>query len=63
MMAKHFNVVTNSSHNMTRWCAQRLRALQNFNTLMAVTGGLCHSAISRLKDTYNLLPPDVTKVP
>ncbi|XP_051934864.1 RAS guanyl-releasing protein 4 isoform X1 [Hippocampus zosterae] len=41
--------------------AQRLRALQNFNTLMAVTGGLCHSAISRLKDTYNLLPPDVTK--
>ncbi|XP_077468167.1 RAS guanyl-releasing protein 4 [Stigmatopora argus] len=41
--------------------AQRLRALQNFNTLMAVTGGLCHSAISRLKDTYNLLPPDITK--
>ncbi|XP_061537699.1 RAS guanyl-releasing protein 4 [Phycodurus eques] len=40
---------------------QRLRALQNFNTLMAVTGGLCHSAISRLKDTYTLLPPDVTK--
>ncbi|XP_054650080.1 RAS guanyl-releasing protein 4 isoform X1 [Dunckerocampus dactyliophorus] len=42
--------------------AQRLRALQNFNTLMAVTGGLCHSSISRLKDTYNLLPPDITKV-
>ncbi|XP_061828349.1 RAS guanyl-releasing protein 4 isoform X3 [Nerophis lumbriciformis] len=41
--------------------AQRLRGLQNFNTLMAVTGGLCHSSISRLKDTYNLLPPDVTK--
>lgn len=41
--------------------AQKLRALQNFNTLMAVTGGLCHSSISRLKDTYNLLPPDVTK--
>ncbi|XP_049581278.1 RAS guanyl-releasing protein 4 isoform X1 [Syngnathus scovelli] len=41
--------------------AQRLRVLQNFNTLMAITGGLCHSAISRLKDTYNLLPPDVTK--
>uniref|UniRef100_A0A3Q3WBS6 Uncharacterized protein n=1 Tax=Mola mola TaxID=94237 RepID=A0A3Q3WBS6_MOLML len=35
--------------------------LQNFNTLMAVTGGLCHSSISRLKDTSNLLPPDVTK--
>ncbi|XP_061733894.1 RAS guanyl-releasing protein 4 isoform X4 [Nerophis ophidion] len=41
--------------------AQRLRGLQNFNTLMAVTGGLCHSSIFRLKDTYNLLPPDVTK--
>ncbi|XP_008424743.1 RAS guanyl-releasing protein 4 isoform X2 [Poecilia reticulata] len=42
--------------------AQKLRALQNFNTLMAVTGGLCHSSISRLKDTSNLLPPDITKV-
>ncbi|KAM9732792.1 LOW QUALITY PROTEIN: RAS guanyl-releasing protein 4 [Menidia menidia] len=41
--------------------AQKLRALQNFNTLMAVTGGLCHSSISRLKDTASLLPPDVTK--
>ncbi|XP_029923040.1 RAS guanyl-releasing protein 4 isoform X1 [Myripristis murdjan] len=41
--------------------AQKLRTLQNFNTLMAVTGGLCHSSISRLKDTYNLLPPDITK--
>ncbi|XP_018619144.2 RAS guanyl-releasing protein 4 isoform X1 [Scleropages formosus] len=41
--------------------AQKLRALQNFNTLMAVTGGLCHSAISRLKETACLLPPDVTK--
>ncbi|XP_071216341.1 RAS guanyl-releasing protein 4 isoform X2 [Salvelinus alpinus] len=41
--------------------AQRLHALQNFNTLMAVTGGLCHSSISRLKDTASLLPPDVTK--
>ncbi|XP_034086489.1 RAS guanyl-releasing protein 4 isoform X1 [Gymnodraco acuticeps] len=41
--------------------AQRLRALQNFNTLMAVTGGLCHSSISRLKDTSNLLTPDITK--
>ncbi|MEQ2170799.1 hypothetical protein GOODEAATRI_004051 [Goodea atripinnis] len=29
---------------------------------MAVTGGLCHSSISRLKDTSNLLPPDITKV-
>nr|XP_023663071.1 RAS guanyl-releasing protein 1-like isoform X2 [Paramormyrops kingsleyae] len=42
--------------------AQKLRVLQNFNTLMAVMGGLCHSAISRLKDTTSLLPPDVTKI-
>ena len=36
--------------------------MQNFNTLMAVTGGLCHSAISRLKDSYTHLSPDSTKV-
>uniref|UniRef100_A0A8C9P834 RAS guanyl releasing protein 4 n=1 Tax=Spermophilus dauricus TaxID=99837 RepID=A0A8C9P834_SPEDA len=42
--------------------AQRLRQLQNFNTLMAVTGGLCHSAISRLKDSQAHLSPDSTKV-
>uniref|UniRef100_A0A8C2M9Z6 RAS guanyl-releasing protein 4 n=1 Tax=Cricetulus griseus TaxID=10029 RepID=A0A8C2M9Z6_CRIGR len=41
--------------------AQRLRQLQNFNTLMAVTGGLCHSSISRLKDSHNHLSPDSTK--
>uniref|UniRef100_A0A8C9U236 RAS guanyl releasing protein 4 n=1 Tax=Scleropages formosus TaxID=113540 RepID=A0A8C9U236_SCLFO len=41
--------------------AQKLRYLQNFNTLMAVTGGLCHSSISRLKETSSLLPQDVTK--
>nr|XP_040134850.1 RAS guanyl-releasing protein 4 isoform X2 [Ictidomys tridecemlineatus] len=41
--------------------AQRLRQLQNFNTLMAVTGGLCHSAISRLKDSQAHLSPDSTK--
>ncbi|XP_006871605.1 PREDICTED: RAS guanyl-releasing protein 4 [Chrysochloris asiatica] len=42
--------------------AQKLRQLQNFNTLMAVTGGLCHSAISRLKDSHAHLSPDSTKV-
>nr|XP_058901004.1 RAS guanyl-releasing protein 4 [Kogia breviceps] len=41
--------------------AQRLLQLQNFNTLMAVTGGLCHSAISRLKDSHTHLSPDSTK--
>uniref|UniRef100_A0A0N4SUN7 RAS guanyl releasing protein 4 n=1 Tax=Mus musculus TaxID=10090 RepID=A0A0N4SUN7_MOUSE len=41
--------------------AQRLHQLQNFNTLMAVTGGLCHSAISRLKDSHVHLSPDSTK--
>uniref|UniRef100_W5KAV7 RAS guanyl releasing protein 4 n=1 Tax=Astyanax mexicanus TaxID=7994 RepID=W5KAV7_ASTMX len=41
--------------------AQKLRALQNFNTLMAVIGGLCHSSISRLKDTASLLSSDITK--
>nr|KAF6407869.1 RAS guanyl releasing protein 4 [Molossus molossus] len=42
--------------------AQSLHQLQNFNTLMAVTGGLCHSAISRLKDSHTHLSPDSTKL-
>ncbi|XP_070307032.1 RAS guanyl-releasing protein 4 isoform X3 [Odocoileus virginianus] len=41
--------------------AQKLLQLHNFNTLMAVTGGLCHSAISRLKDSHAHLSPDSTK--
>ncbi|KAE8585786.1 hypothetical protein XENTR_v10021455 [Xenopus tropicalis] len=40
---------------------QKLRKLQNFNTLMAVIGGLCHSAISRLKETHSHLSQEVLK--
>ncbi|XP_060684901.1 RAS guanyl-releasing protein 1-like isoform X1 [Hemiscyllium ocellatum] len=42
--------------------AQKLQQLQNFNTLMAVVGGLCHSSISRLKETSTCVPHDVHKV-
>lgn len=41
---------------------QKLHQLQNFNTLMAVIGGLCHSSISRLKETSSCVPHDVIKV-
>ncbi|KAG8143568.1 hypothetical protein E2320_000785 [Naja naja] len=41
---------------------QKLRQLQNFNTLMAIVGGLCHSTIARLKETHALLPSEVVKV-
>uniref|UniRef100_A0A8C2C178 RAS guanyl releasing protein 3 (calcium and DAG-regulated) n=1 Tax=Cyprinus carpio TaxID=7962 RepID=A0A8C2C178_CYPCA len=42
--------------------AQKLLHLQNFNTLMAVVGGLSHSSISRLKETHSHLSPEVTKL-
>ncbi|XP_061820599.1 ras guanyl-releasing protein 3 isoform X1 [Nerophis lumbriciformis] len=42
--------------------AQKLRQLQNFNTLMAVVGGLSHSSISRLKETQSHLSADVVKM-
>ncbi|XP_069805963.1 RAS guanyl-releasing protein 1 [Dendropsophus ebraccatus] len=42
--------------------AQKLQQLQNFNTLMAVIGGLCHSSISRLKETSSHVSHDVHKV-
>ncbi|KAM4690316.1 RAS guanyl-releasing protein 1-like [Rhinophrynus dorsalis] len=42
--------------------AQKLQQLQNFNTLMAVIGGLCHSSISRLKETSSHVPNEVCKV-
>ncbi|XP_067831190.1 RAS guanyl-releasing protein 1-like isoform X2 [Heptranchias perlo] len=41
--------------------AQKLRQLQNFNTLMAIIGGLCHSAISRLKETSSYFSQEVSK--
>ncbi|XP_026939644.1 RAS guanyl-releasing protein 1 isoform X1 [Sagmatias obliquidens] len=42
--------------------AQKLHQLQNFNTLMAVIGGLCHSSISRLKETSAHVPHEISKV-
>ncbi|XP_058255349.1 ras guanyl-releasing protein 3 isoform X1 [Hemibagrus wyckioides] len=42
--------------------AQKLLHLQNFNTLMAVVGGLSHSSISRLKETHAHLSVDVSKI-
>ncbi|XP_068195027.1 RAS guanyl-releasing protein 1-like isoform X1 [Antennarius striatus] len=42
--------------------AQRLHLMHNYNTLMAVVGGLCHSSISRLKDTTSHVPSEATKV-
>ncbi|XP_020485724.1 RAS guanyl-releasing protein 1 isoform X2 [Labrus bergylta] len=41
--------------------AQNLHLMHNYNTLMAVVGGLCHSSISRLKDTTSHVSCEVTK--
>lgn len=41
---------------------QCLHLMHNYNTLMAVVGGLCHSSISRLKDTTSHVNSEVTKV-
>uniref|UniRef100_A0A3Q3WUF3 Uncharacterized protein n=1 Tax=Mola mola TaxID=94237 RepID=A0A3Q3WUF3_MOLML len=41
--------------------AQKLLQLQNFNTLMAVVGGLSNSSISRLKDTQSHISPETNK--
>uniref|UniRef100_A0A0L8GJJ8 Phorbol-ester/DAG-type domain-containing protein n=1 Tax=Octopus bimaculoides TaxID=37653 RepID=A0A0L8GJJ8_OCTBM len=42
--------------------AQKLRNLQNFNTLMAVVGGLTHSALARLSKTNACLSSDTQKL-
>uniref|UniRef100_A0A3B3RY83 RAS guanyl releasing protein 2 n=1 Tax=Paramormyrops kingsleyae TaxID=1676925 RepID=A0A3B3RY83_9TELE len=41
--------------------AQKLLQLQNFNTLMAVVGGLSNSSISRLKDTQAHISSETNK--
>ncbi|KAF4009860.1 hypothetical protein G4228_000975 [Cervus hanglu yarkandensis] len=40
----------------------KLLQLQNFNTLMAVVGGLSHSSISRLKETHSHVSPETIKL-
>lgn len=42
--------------------AQHLRELQNFNTLMAIIGGLSHSALARLSKTFACLPSESQKL-
>ncbi|XP_033716858.1 RAS guanyl-releasing protein 2 isoform X1 [Tursiops truncatus] len=42
--------------------AEKLLELQNFNTLMAVVGGLSHSSISRLKETHSHVSPETIKL-
>ena len=41
---------------------QHLRQMQNLNTLMAVVGGLTHSALARLSKTNACIPQDVQMV-
>ncbi|XP_021566167.1 RAS guanyl-releasing protein 2 [Carlito syrichta] len=42
--------------------AEKLLQLQNFNTLMAVVGGLSHSSIARLKETHSHVSPETIKL-
>jgi hypothetical protein len=42
--------------------AQHLRQFQNFNSLMAVIGGICHSALSRLSKTNLYLSVEDQKI-
>lgn len=63
VMIKFVNVgKVKTAHEIYFEHFQHLRKLQNFNTLMAVIGGVTHSNISRLSKTHAQLPPDVKKV-
>ncbi|XP_071657596.1 RAS guanyl-releasing protein 2-like isoform X2 [Patagioenas fasciata] len=42
--------------------AQSLLELRNFNSLLSVVGGLGHGAVTRLRRTVALLPPDVMQL-
>ncbi len=57
-----FIYLSDSLYDSSFHLFQKLLHLQNFNTLMAVVGGLSHSSISRLKETHSHLTPEVTKV-
>ncbi|XP_041354197.1 ras guanyl-releasing protein 3-like isoform X2 [Gigantopelta aegis] len=41
--------------------SKKLRVLKNFNTLMAIVGGLTHSALARLSKTNACLPSETQK--
>lgn len=56
-----FSAVTRCPPSL--FASQKLLQLQNFNTLMAVVGGLSHSSISRLKETHSHVSPETIKVP
>ncbi|XP_065514106.1 RAS guanyl-releasing protein 2-like [Caloenas nicobarica] len=42
--------------------AQSLLELRNFNSLLSVVGGLGHGAVTRLRRTVALLPPDIAQL-
>lgn len=56
-MSKHFDVV-----NCATSLIKQLKELQNFNGLMAVAGGLTNTALSRLRQTQELLTQECQEV-